>query len=339
VEALPKQVQQKFQDELQLADDYVARLGQLDQRRVAATDDALQSMLKQAARPDADPRPTLYKALEDPASMRVLVNAFSKDPENLAALRRSVFDVAREGSVGGGAMQSFLGKNKNSLKILFDADHLKRLETLADMQRRVYAMGQITGKTVEFEALDEQLKRVMGSGLGVLSTTYRSTDEGRLSPTTAAIAFLIRLTGSLETNMYDRVMKHALENPDFAKALANLNNPVEAKKAVVAMQNIGVPIVKLMAMDINRGAMGSSRDQEQEAQPQAPSAPPPVRRPLPPAPPTTGIAITTRMPVAQPRPPASAASQLQMMYPNMFPNDPISALLKQRQAQTQPPAQ
>lgn len=339
VEALPKQVQQKLQDELQLADDYVARLGQLDQRRVAATDDALQSMLKQAARPDADPRPTLFKALEDPASMRVLVNAFSKDPENLAALRRAVFDVAKEGAVSGGAMQSFLGKNKNSLKILFDADHLKRLETLADMQRRVYAMGQITGKTVEFEALDEQLKRVMGSGLGVLSTTLRATAEGRLSPTTAAIAFLIRLTGGLETGMYDRVMKHALENPDFAKALSNLNNPVEAKKAVVAMQNIGVPIVKLMAMDLNRGAMGSSRDQEQEAQPQALSAPPPVRRPLPPAPPTTGTTITTRMPVAQPRPPASAASQLQMMYPSMFPNDPISALLKQRQAQTQPPAQ
>jgi len=338
VEALPKQVQQKLQDELQLADDYVARLGQLDQRRVAATDDALQSMLKQAARPDADPKPTLFKALEDPASMRVLVNAFSKDPENLAALRRAVFDVAKEGAVGGGALQSFMGKNKNSLKILFDAGHLKYLDTLADMQRRVYAMGQITGKTVEFEALDEQLKRVMGSGLGVLSTTLRSTNEGRLSPTTAAIAFLIRLTGSLETSMYDRVMKHALENQDFAKAIANLNNPVEAKKAVVAMQNIGVPISKFFATDINRGAMGSSRDQEQEAQPQA-AAPPPVRRPLPPAPPTTGTTITTRMPIAQPRPPASAASQLQMMYPSMFPNDPISALLKQRQAQAQPPAQ
>ena len=339
VEALPVRVQQKLQDEVQLADDYVARLGQLDQRRVAATDDALQSMLKQAARPDADPRPTLAKALEDPASMRVLVNAFSKEPENLAALRRSVFDLAKEGSISGGALQSFMGKNKNSLKILFDAGHLKHLDTLSDIQRRVYAMGQITGKTVEFEALDEQLKRLMGSGLGVLSTTLRSTAEGRLSPTTAAIAFLIRLTGSLETSMYDRVMKHALENPDFAKAIANLNNPAEAKKAVVAMQNIGVPISKFFATDINRGAMDVGTDQEQQVQPQAPSAPPPPRRPLPPAPPTTGIAITTRMPVAQPRPPASAASQLQMMYPSMFPNDPISALLKQRQAQAQPPAQ
>ena len=339
VDALPARVQQKLQDEVQLADDYVARLGQLDQRRVAATDDALQSMLKQAARPDADPRPTLAKALEDPASMRVLVNAFSKEPENLAALRRSVFDLAKEGSLSGGALQSFMGKNKNSLKILFDADHLKNLDTLSDIQRRVYAMGQITGKTVEFEALDEQLKRLMGSGLGVLSTTLRSTAEGRLSPTTAAIAFLIRLTGSLETGMYDRVLKHALEDPTFAKSLANLNSPVEAKKAVVAMQNIGVPINRFLTTAINRGAMDVGTDQEQQAQPQAPSAPPPPRRPLPPAPPTTGITITTRMPVAQPRPPASAASQLQMMYPSMFPNDPISALLKQRQAQAQPPAQ
>ena len=56
----------------------------------------------QAARADADPRQILTKALSDPASMRTLVNQFGKDPEMLAALRRSVWDIATEGATKGG---------------------------------------------------------------------------------------------------------------------------------------------------------------------------------------------------------------------------------------------
>jgi len=59
-----------------------------------------------------------------------------------------------------------------------------------------------------------------------------------------------------------------------------------------------------------------------------------MRRTAPPAPATRGV------PQFNPRLPTTpqvsqGQSQLQLMYPAMFPNDPISGLLQQRQAQIQ----
>ena len=46
--------------------------------------------------------------------MRTLVNEMSKDPENLAALRRSVYDLATEGAAKGGALEGFLRNNEKA---------------------------------------------------------------------------------------------------------------------------------------------------------------------------------------------------------------------------------
>ena len=54
-------------------------------------------------------------------------------------------------------------------------------------------------------------------------------------------------------------------------------------------------------------------------------------RAMPPAPPTRGTNFTPRIPSGAPKQPGST----QLMYPAMFPNDPISGLLQQRQAQMQ----
>jgi hypothetical protein len=58
---------------------------------------------------------------------------------------------------------------------------------------------------------------------------------------------------------------------------------------------------------------------------------------MPPAPPTRGTNFNLR--TAPAAPPAGGASNVQLMYPSMFPNDPISGLLQQRQAQIQAPRQ
>jgi hypothetical protein len=90
----------------------------LDARKVATKNDELDRLLKKVARPDADPRQTLADAIKDPAVMRVLVDELGKDPDRLAALRRAVFDVAEEGTMGGGALQTFIKTNEKSLKVL-----------------------------------------------------------------------------------------------------------------------------------------------------------------------------------------------------------------------------
>jgi hypothetical protein len=105
VNALPGNIRAKIQDEVALADAYVARLAELDQRKVVAKDAELDNLLIKAARADADPRQTLVSAIRDPATMRKLVNEMEKDPEILAALRRSVWDIATEGAQSGGALK------------------------------------------------------------------------------------------------------------------------------------------------------------------------------------------------------------------------------------------
>jgi hypothetical protein len=242
VEALPDSVQGRIQNEVALADDYVRRLGELDARRVAAGNDELDQILKRVSRADADPRQTLAKAVKDPATMRVLVDELGKNPEQLAALRRSVYDMATEGAAGGGALKTFLDNNEKSLKVLFkDTQHLDDLKVLADMQRRVNAFADVTGQIPVFQSLDETLKRVMGSGIQFLTTTAREAAVGRIAPTTGALAVLVRLSAGLENEIYKRIFTKALEDPAFASKMTKVSTPQQGNALAAELEKIGVP--------------------------------------------------------------------------------------------------
>jgi hypothetical protein len=56
---------------------------------------------------------------------------------------------------------------------------------------------------------------------------------------------------------------------------------------------------------------------------------------MPPAPPTRGTNFNPRLPTAPAVQPGGGAGNIPLMYPSMFPNDPINGLLQQRQAQLQ----
>ena len=353
VEALPDTIQAKLQDEVALADEYVKRMGELNDRRTLAKNDELDQILKKVSRPDADPRNTLVKAVEDPATMRVLVDELGKDPERLAALRRSVFDMAGEGALQGGALSSFLTKNEKSLAVLFkDTKHLEDLKKLADVQRRINAF-KVVGDVPSFESMDQSLKRLFGIGIGAASTTYRSTAEGRLSPTTALISFLVRATGNVENTLYNNIFRRAMEDPKFAADLTSMSTAQQAQKVAAGLEKLGIYRSMLFknlgragALEAGQAAMSGQTApiegmQEKPVVPRGPSAREMLRN-LPPAPPTVGYsssmgpAPAMRLPTQPPRPTGNAGlSNMQMMYPAMFPNDPISGILEQRRRQVE----
>jgi hypothetical protein len=355
VNALPGDVRAKIQDEVALADAYVARLGELDQRMVTAKNAELDTLLSKAARTDADPRQTLTKALTDPAMMRTLVNGMGKDPELLAALRRSVWDVATEGAQSGGALKGFLDTNQKSLKVLYgDTQHLKDLNTLADLQRRVNAFADVTGQIPLFESIDASLKRVMGFGVQFMTTTAREAMVGRISPESGALALLLRMTASAENQLYQRIFTKALEDPAFAQAITHVGTPAQGAKAAAQLEGIGANMSQIfneplrttapgIAQRIIRQELPQEQLQGRQAEIGDMKSLPVVSREasakqmlkaLPPAPATRGFDFNPRVPVA---PPASTGGmgQVQLMYPAMFPNDPISGLLQQRQAMMQ----
>ena len=343
VEALPASVQMKLQDEVKFADDYVRRLGEIDKRRVAATDSELDGLLAKATRPGADPAQTLALAMRDPATMQTLVRGVEKDPEMLAALRRSVFDIAQGASEKGGSIKSFIDNNEKAMKVLFkDAGHLEDLKKLAEIQRRVFAFSDVTGRMPLFESSDELLKRYLGFGIQFGTTTLREGLVGRISPTTGALALGLRVAGSLEKDVYARMMTRALESPDAAKALTNVGSAAEAKKAAAELQKIGIPMSQYMG-DVARGGLMQEATQatlegrqtpigDMQGLPVVPkTSAQQMLRAMPPAPPTRGTNFNPRIPSGTPKQPGNT----QLMYPMMFPNDPISGLLQQRQAQMQ----
>lgn len=343
VDALPQPIRDKLANEVTLAEDYVKRMGELDQRMVTAKDNELDRVLAKAVRPDADPNQMLQDALKDPAIMRKLVNVVGKDPDMLASLRRSVYDIATQGAQGGGSLKTFLDNNERSMKVLFGGTtHLQDLKTLADLQRRVNAFANVTGQIPAFESLDEGLKRVFGSGIQFLTTTAREAAVGRIAPETGALAVLVRLTAGLENQLYRRIFTRALESEEFAKNITHVGTPKEGQKVLAQLQNIGVPPSKIAPAGARMAAQVTGEQVQEGRQlpvegAGAPTVPRETARQmlrnLPPAPPTTGYQFNPRLSTT---PPVSTSKpQIPLMYPAMFPNDPISALLQQRQATIQ----
>jgi hypothetical protein len=354
VNALPANVRAKIQDEVALADDYVARLGELDQRMVTGKNAELDNILSKAARPDADPSQTLFAALKDPATMRTLVNEMGKNPEMLAALRRSVWELAGEGAKSGGAFKGFIDTNQKSLKVLFTEQHLKDLNILADLQRRVYAFADVTGQIPLFESIDQNLKRVMGFGVQFLTTTAREAMVGRISPESGALALMLRMTASAENQLYSRMFTKALEDPAFAQAITHVGTPAQGAKAAAQLEGIGANLSQIFKDPLKATVPGISQRIIRQELPQeqiqgrqtdignmknVPVVPretsaKQMLKAFPPAPATRGYDFNPRVSTT---PPANAGGmgQIPLMYPAMFPNDPISGLLQQRQAQVQ----
>jgi hypothetical protein len=158
------------------------------------------------------------------------------------------------------------------------------------------------------------------------------------------LALLIRLTGSLENQLYERIFTRALEDPAFAKRITSIGTPAEAKAVAAELEKIGISQTKYRPAAVRLTAMEAAQAaQDEEAaarvpQRQAETARQMLQRTLPAAPPTRGTSFTPSftpsLPVFKPRP-APAAPSTGMLYPTLFPNDPISALLQQRQAEMQ----
>jgi hypothetical protein len=345
VQALPPEVRARLQNEVEAADLFVKRTGEIDTRRVQAADAELDRMLAQATRADADPAQSLEKALRDPAAMRKLVQTFGKDPEMLGALRRSVYEVATGGAQGGGSLDSFLRNNERSLKVLFESTkHLKDLENLADLQRRVNAFADVTGQIPAFQSLDENLKNLFGSGIQYMTTTMREAAVGRIRPETGALALFVRLGAGTETKLYNRIFTKALEDPAFAARITSISTPKEATAAAKQLESIGIYVPKIL--QAGRTAQLEFVDEVTKGDTVPTERPRPqsniarqMLKAMPPAPSLRGVpeAPPFQSPFPTTPPAAPARPAVNLMYPQMFPNDPISSMLLQRQQQLQQP--
>ena len=354
VSVLPKQVQDTLRNEADTAVNVSRRLGEIKKQEEIAQDVEFDNFLKKVLRPGTDNEIVLKQALSSPIEMTKLVSAVKSDPDKLAALRRAVFDISKEGAVGGESLKKFMEATDKSLKVLFDEKHLKDLAALADIQARNATLARVTGVAPKFESTSQIFQRMLGVSIPGLMTYGRDVAGGRISPQGAGISLSVRLFSSMEEELQNKMMVRALTDPKVASALANAKTADQGKLLLreiqstgylsrALMADIGVTSSQLAMGDRETPVEGMSRTSAGVTPaPQAatPSAPRPetaaaLLKKMPPAPQTRGMPPAALSPRFAPPPaPAPAAPG---MYQMLFPDDPISKMLNQRQQPVAPP--
>jgi hypothetical protein len=359
VSALPKQVQDTLRNEADTAVNVSRRLGEIKDQEVVAQDIEFDNFLKTVLRPGTDKEIILTKALNNPIEMTKLVNVLKGDPDKLAALRRAVFDITKEGAFTGGSLKKYMELTNKSLKVVFDETHLKNLAALADIQERNVALKNVTGMNPRFESASQIFQRMLGVSIPGLMTYGRDVMGGRISSEGAGITLGVRLFSAMEENLQNKMLVRALTDPKVADALVNPKNVNDAKLLLREVQSTGYLSRALMA-DIGVTSSQLAMQDKQvpiegmEGVPVVPrgttvaaptSAAPTAAAPssrasastmlkeMPVAPPTRGMPPSALSPrFGAPPPPAPPAPG---MYQALFPDDPISKMLQQRQAQMQ----
>jgi hypothetical protein len=290
--------------------------------------------------------------------MSKLVSAVKGDPDKLAALRRAVFDISKEGSLTGGSLKKFMELTDKSLKVLFDEKHLKDLNALADIQARNAALAKVTGVAPKFESTSQIFQRMLGVSIPGLMTYGRDVASGRISPQGAGISLSVRLFSSMEEELQNKMMVRALTDPKVASALANAKTADQGKLLLREIQSTGYLSRALMADIGITGSQMAMGDRESPIEGMADLSPvvrqpgtsaAPARSETATPRPETAAALLRKMPPApQTRgmpnmrvgpPPAASAGRPtpSLLYPTLFPDDPISKMLLQRQQQVAPP--
>jgi hypothetical protein len=168
------------------------------------------------------------------------------------------------------------------------------------------------------------------------------------------LALMLRMTASAENQLYQRIFTKALEDPAFAQSITHVGTPAQGAKAAAQLEGIGANLSQIfneplrtatpaIAQRIVRQELPQEQLEGRQAEIGNMKSLPIVSREttaqqmlraMPPAPSTRGMGDNFRVPTTPPAKPGGAGP-VQLMYPAMFPNDPISGLLQQRQAQIQ----
>ena len=367
ISALPKQVQDTLRNEADTAVNVSRRLGEIKQQEDIAKDVEFDNFLKKVLRPGTDNEIILTQAITNPIEMTKLVNVLKGDPDKLASLRKAVFVLLREGSLGGGAsLNKIIETTEKSLNVLFDKEHLKHLNALADVQARNITLSNVTGIVPRFESSSQIFQRMLGVSLPGLMTYGRDVGGGRISPQGAAFSLGVRLLSSMEEELQNKMLLRAVVDPDVAKALAEPKSAQQARLLLREMQSLGYLSRALMAdigvtssqlalgdrespiegmIDLSpvvrQPSASAASSRPETAVPRSETAAPrpetaaALLRKMPPAPQTRGMpAVSTRLPTTPPAAPAPSSAN---MYQMLFPDDPISKMMSQRQQPVAPP--
>lgn len=265
------------------------------------------------------------------------------DAENV--FRRTIFeklDEEQQIMQDPAKFKEWLQKDKNT-QLLKDAGftetHMKDIYLLADASERISTIPILEMKGLSSSGIIQRLATALGTSPAAVSTRVLAVKENRISPRTAFIYLASRAIGAQNQIRMDALMREAIQDPSLAKMLVTelpegevgripgpivrkVNNylvgsGVEAGEEIKEEMNRGRPLITLpeqrFDVEPNSGATI-------ETTPQNVPAPPPPSMDF------TQVA---------PSPNPASTDKGQVKVSSLFPFDPLSAAIQERQQQKQ----
>lgn len=333
---LPDSVQATLRDQLKLGQAFANQKAILMAEKETLQDMQLDKIVKEAIRPDADPKELVKDALNRPADMRKLVDTVGKDPEKLQSLKRGVW----EDMVGKMLdpddpilLADFKRRYGKALNILYPTQEEQRnLNMIASLQERILSVARPTGDRSPFRTFEEKLRERVGAGVGTLESTVRAAAIRIISPVHAGVSIMTRFVARQQQGVAERILLNALVDDKYAKefieASSSIDTPKGFKQASKLAFGSGVFLPYILRNIPTTATMVAEEVSPEEALPysRAPitsgapvappvaPAPPPPSTPAPPASATPPKPVVPRMPEPARREPLTPAQELQQIF-------------------------
>ena len=268
------------------------------------------------------------------------------DAENV--FRRTIFeklDEEQQIMQDPAKFKAWLQEDKNT-QVLKDAgfseSHMKNLYLLADASERIATIPIIEMKGLNQSGMVERIATALGTSTAAVSTRVLAVKENRISPRTAFIYLASRAIGAQNQIRMDALMREAVQDPQLAKMLTvelpegeigRIPGPI-SRKVNNYLVGSGVEAGEEIKEEMNRGlTIPASEEQLRNFIDQSGPPVPEVieeRRFIDNAPPPPSMDFTQ---MAPPSPASTGGGQVKVS--SLFPFDPLSAAIEERQQQKQ----
>jgi hypothetical protein len=234
IDELPQSVQATLRDELKMGQRFADDLAAAKAEKDTLADLEMDRLVKEVIKPDADTATFVQNALARPQDMRKLVDVLGKDPEQLAALRRSVWEsvVGKMLDPADPVMLSdFKRRYGKSLAMLYpDAKDQRNLEMLSALQERILAVSRPPGEVSPFKTFEQKLREKVGAGVGTIESTARAAAIRIISPIHAGVSIMTRLISRQQQGVAERILLNALIDDAYATRLINASAGLDTPK-------------------------------------------------------------------------------------------------------------
>jgi hypothetical protein len=171
--------------------------------------------------------------MEDPATMRKLVNTVGQNQEYLQSLRRQFWeDIVGKMNDPQNPIRLFdyMTRYGKSLNMLYSPEHLNNLRGLAAIQERVFAVNRPGAEVSPFKSFDVRLREMIGAGVGTAESVARAAMIRQISPQHAVVSLLTRFLSRQQQGIADKILLSALTDPVYAQKLVAASAPLDTPK-------------------------------------------------------------------------------------------------------------